>query len=92
MRDLYWETADELDLAMAERLRKLRKRKGWTQVELSEQSGVSLGSLKRFENTGLISLLSLTKLAMALGCEGELKALFSATPYGSIEEVIRENR
>lgn len=92
MRELYWETADELDLAIAERLRKLRKRKGWTQAELALQSGVSLGSVKRFENSGLISLLSLTKLAMALGCEGDLKALFTAIPYSSIKEVIRENR
>lgn len=55
-------------------------------------SGVSLGSLKRFESTGQISLLSLTKLAMALGCADEIRSLFGQVPYKNIEEVIRENR
>ena len=35
-------------------------------------SGVSYGSVKRFEATGKISLLSLTKLAMALDMEERL--------------------
>lgn len=44
----------------------LRKKKGWTQQEMAERSGVSLGSLKRFETTGQISLESLLKLARTL--------------------------
>ena len=66
MDALIWETADELDLKLANRLRGIRKRRKLSQEELSRQSGVSLGSLKRFEQTGQISLLSITKLAMAL--------------------------
>ena len=38
-----------------------------SQSELSNRSGVSLGSLKRFERTGNISLLSLLKLTHVLG-------------------------
>jgi len=38
-----------------------------TQTELAERSGVSLGSLKRFESTGKISLESLLKLLNILG-------------------------
>jgi transcriptional regulator with XRE-family HTH domain len=34
-----------------------------SQAEMAERSGVSLGSLKRFESTGKISLESLLKLA-----------------------------
>ena len=49
---------------------------------------MSLGSLKRFEQTGEISLISLTKLAMALGLENELDGLFADVPFDSIEEVI----
>jgi len=46
--------------------RSIRKEVGLSQAELAERSGVSLGSLKRFERTGQISLESLLKLAHIL--------------------------
>lgn len=58
---------------------------------MSEKSGVSLGSVKRFENSGEISLISLAKIAAALEIEGELERLFQDAPYLSIEEIINEN-
>ena len=48
--------------------RKRRKALGYTQEELANRSGVSLGTLKRFERTGQISLESLLKLAFVLEC------------------------
>lgn len=39
-----------------------------TQEGLSNKSGVSLGSLKRFEKTGQISLESLLKISVVLEC------------------------
>ncbi|HEY3738453.1 MAG TPA: helix-turn-helix transcriptional regulator [Bryobacteraceae bacterium] len=39
-----------------------------TQEGLAQRSGVSWGSLKRFERTGLISLDALLKLALVLDC------------------------
>ncbi len=90
MRSYTWETAEEINLALAGRLRQIRKRRGISQQELSDESGVSYGSLKRFETTGQISLLSLTKLAMALDCTEEIKKLFTDVPYLSMEEVLRE--
>ena len=87
-----WETAEEMNLALAKRLRIIRKRRGYSQEALSEMSGVSYGSLKRFESTGQISLLSLTKIAVALGCAEEIRRLFTDVPYRNIEEVIREPR
>ena len=85
-----WETPEEIDLALARRLKGIRKRRGFSQEQLSERSNVSYGSLKRFETTGQISLLSLTKLAVALGCEDELRELFAHVAYRNIEEVLRE--
>ena len=52
---------------LAERHRVLRKQLKMSQEEMAERSGVSLGSLKRFENTGKISLDSLLKLTHLLG-------------------------
>lgn len=77
-----------MDIAM--RLRERRKEKKITQVQLSERSDVSLGSLKRFERTGEISLSSLVKIAFALGCEADFDSLFSKRGYASIQEVMNE--
>lgn len=55
-------------------------------------SGVSYGSIKRFESTGQISLLSLTKIASALDMADELGNLFTQVSYKNIEEVIKENK
>ena len=66
----------------------LRKRKKITQKELAIKSGVSLGSIKRFEQCGEISLQSLTKIAISLDIENELEDLFTEVPFTSIEEVI----
>lgn len=49
--------------------------------KLSDMSSVSYGSIKRFETTGQISLLSLTKIATALGVS-----------YQDIQEVINERK
>jgi transcriptional regulator with XRE-family HTH domain len=40
----------------------LRKQAGYSQTEFANRSGVSLGSIKRFEATGQISLEALLKL------------------------------
>ena len=85
-----WETPEEMNLAVAQRLRGIRKRRGLTQQQLSEKSNVSLGSIKRFESTGQISLISLTRLAVALDCTEAIRQLFADVTYNSIEEVIRE--
>ena len=92
MEALIWETADELDQKLASLLRNIRKRRAISQQRLADMSGVSYGSIKRFEATGQISLLSLTKIAMALDLAEELRGLFTRVPYKNIEEVIRESR
>lgn len=85
-----WETPEEINKSIAERLRNIRKRRKLSQQQLSERCCVSYGSIKRFEITGQISLLHLTRIAVALGCVDEMKQLFTEIPYLSIEEVIHE--
>lgn len=48
---------------LVQKVQQLRKKNGVSQLELSKRSGVSFGSVKRFETTGQISLESLLKLA-----------------------------
>ena len=89
---LQWETAEEMIQKLAVRVKNIRKRRKISQEELSERSGVSYGSIKRFESTGQISLISLTKIAIALGCADEIANMFTDIPYNSIEEVINESK
>ena len=92
MEQFIWETAEELDQNLALRVRNIRKRRSISQEKLASISGVSYGSIKRFEATGQISLISLTKIAMALDMSDELRNLFTQVPYKDIQEVINERR
>ena len=90
MINLYQKTWTEINNDIAQKIVRLRKRKKITQKQLAARSGVSLGALKRFEQSGEISLQSLTKIAIALDVENELEDLFNNVPFASIEEVINE--
>ena len=69
-----------------------RKEKNMTQAQLAERSGVSLGSIKRFERLHQISLASLVNIAFALHCERDFANLFAQKQYASIEDVIEESK
>lgn len=62
---------------MARRFKARRLALNLTQEGLALRSGVSWGSLKRFERSGLISLGSLLSLAMALGCLADFDRICS---------------
>ena len=86
----FLKSPNEINKDIAKRMRERRKEKKLTQVQLSERANVSLGSLKRFERTGEISLSFLIKMAFALGCQDDFDALFAKKGYSSIQEVIDE--
>lgn len=81
-------TPGEIQRLIADRIRTIRRRRKISQVKLSQLSGVSMGSVKRFERSGEISF-SLIKIATALELEEELEHLFVDVPPASIEEIIR---
>ena len=64
--------------ATAENHRQLRKQAKLSQAELAMRSGVSLGSIKRFEQTGKISFEALLKLAHVLDRLADFDHLFVA--------------
>ena len=59
-------TPAEIAVHLGVRARERRLERALTQREVAERAGVSLASLKRFERTGLISLLSLLRIAVVL--------------------------
>ena len=87
---------DEFDPAsiavgLSNRVRALRIRKNLTQVDLAKRSGVSLGSIKRFETKSLISLQSLIKIALILDSADAFQSLFKVNVYQSIDDVISDS-
>ena len=73
-----------------DRARNKRKALKLSQEELARRSGVSFGSIKRFESTSEISLSSLLKIAVALESEDDFNQLFARKNYQSLQEVIDE--
>lgn len=73
-----------------DRFRTVRRTAKMSQMTLAQRSGVSLGSIKRFERTGEISLTALIKLSHALGYEGDFDNLFVRKNYQSIFDVVRD--
>lgn len=69
-------TASSVTTALVERVKKRRKEARLSQMALSKRSGVSFASIRRFEETGEISLSSLMKVADALGCLEDFNAIF----------------
>ena len=90
MAEFIWETPAEITLDLAKRVKKIRKRRKITQKQLADRSNVSYATLKKFEQTGQISLISLVKIAMELGLADEFKALFSQPVYLDIDEVLND--
>lgn len=78
--------------ALSERFQQTRKQMRYTQQELANRSGVSLGSIKRFERTGLISLESLVKMAHVLDCLEQFDVLFSIKNELSSVEKLFSNK
>lgn len=71
-----------------EKIKQQRKMLKISQVQLAAKSGVSLGSVKRFESKYEISLHSLIKILIALNLEKDFENLFTHKSYNSIDEVI----
>ncbi|MDQ1267928.1 MAG: hypothetical protein QG560_571 [Campylobacterota bacterium] len=76
---------------LAENFKQKRLSLNLTQEGLASKSGVSLGSLKRFENSSQISLESLLKLSVVLGCLDDFMdiAKTKENSFGSLDELLQ---
>ncbi len=77
---------------LAERARQKRLAANLTQEGLAKRAGISMGSLKRFEQSGKIALESLAKLSIALGESHGFETLFIPSPElpQSLDELLTE--
>ena len=81
-------TPNDIAKELVEKIKRQRKKLKISQAQLAVKSGVSLGSIKRFESKYEISLNSFIKILLALNLEQDLENLFTQKNYTSIDEVI----
>ena len=81
-------TPNDIAKELIEKIKQHRKKLKISQAQLASKSGVSLGSIKRFESKYEISLNSFIKILIALNLERDLENLFLQKSYNSIDEVI----
>ena len=85
-------TVSKAQKKLAEYAKARRLHMGLTQEGLAKRANVSLGTLRKFEQKGLISLESFLKLLMVLdGLEHVVDALKSTqTEFSSIDDVLND--
>ena len=82
-------TPNEIVKSLADKIKEHRKKLKISQEVLAQKSGVSLGSIKRFETKHEISLQSFIKITIALDLDNDFESLFTAKTYTTIDEIIK---
>lgn len=85
-----FDTATDLRETIRNAARQRRIALGLTQIELSQRSGVPLGTLKRFERLGEVSLASLLALAEAMEALESFHDLFPLPEARTLDEIERQ--
>lgn len=80
------ETESSIIAKLIQRVKLRRKELKCTQKELSKRSGVSYASIRRFETSGDISLISLIRIAHALNCLEDFNYLFKYEQISNLKE------
>jgi transcriptional regulator with XRE-family HTH domain len=74
------------------RARELRLERALRQSDLAEAVGVTLATIRRFEQTGKVGFDVVVGVAIALGAETEFPHLFSIPEARSIDELLRKQK
>lgn len=80
---------------IAEQARTKRLALNFSQKTLAERAGVSWGTLKKFEQSGKISLDSLLKIAVVLDALPEFENLFkpvAANQLNSLDDLFKDKK
>ena len=83
--DIY--TPEEVALQIAGKAKQLRLSVNMSRKTLALHSGVSLGSIQRFEQTGKVSLENLLNIAHALSALQEFQQLFTLPVAQTIKQL-----
>lgn len=80
-------TINGAEKQLVDNVKARRKQMGYTQSKLAKKTGVSCASIRRFEQTGEISLTSLLKIAQALNCLNDFTKLFEPLPVKNLKDL-----
>ena len=80
--------SDDIALELAARVRSRRLAQSLTQEGLASRSNVPLGTLKKFERSGQIALISFIRLITTLGDEAALENLLLEQKFETLDEVL----
>ncbi|HBN13380.1 MAG TPA: XRE family transcriptional regulator [Clostridiales bacterium] len=84
------QTINSVTQKLVERVKERRQEAKLSRYILSHRSGVSFASIRRFEETGEISLKSLLKIADALGCLDDFNRLFENEIISNLEDYFND--
>lgn len=79
-------TEQSVTNGIVERMKIRRKQMKLSQRQLSQKSGVTYASIRRFETTGDISLASLLKIAHALDALKDFESIFKGQAITSLKD------
>lgn len=77
---------------LAVRVRNHRLAQNLTLEGLARRSGVALGTLKKFERTGQIALVSFIRLVITLKDEAALENLLLEQKFETLDEVLQSGK
>ena len=77
-------TPYEITVLLGERMKQLRKEQKMSREEMANRSGVPASTLRKFEQTGAVSLESLLKLAKVVGKPTDFETLLISNDLESM--------
>jgi transcriptional regulator with XRE-family HTH domain len=82
-------SSEDVASELAARLKSHRLTQNLTLEGLARRSGVALGTLKKFERTGRISLVSFIRLLVTLKDEAALESLLIEKKFETLDEILQ---
>ena len=84
--------SEDIATELARRLRNRRLAQNLTLEGLARRSGVALGTLKKFERTGQIALVSFIRLAITMKDEAALENLLLDQKYETLDDILHSEK
>ncbi len=82
---------DAIDV-LAQRVRTIRKLRGWNQAELAARAGVAINTVARLERSGTAQLATFIRVLAALGHLPDLDGVLRAPEVRSMAELRERSR
>lgn len=91
MTDKFYSPGELLQI-VGQRAKGRRLALGRLQGEVAEAAGISIATLRRFEAGADVGVEAVVRVALALGVEDEIAALFSPPERRTLDEIAAQNR